>query len=379
MAAVADGVLTPYAAEDIEHNSNVFDLSSVDGIPVGKHGPTLADTFFEERAGADGTYFVDQQKFFGTAEFRHFNYDNFTVLNHNEELFDGGLKWKLTSPIDGQIEYKHEQRMVQFQDLAAATELILETENTATASANVNVTPEWRWENLLKDHILDSPRVDVPGLSVHEDSIQEGLKFLGVSNLSAGLQLQYLDGKYNHDDLAINPYYHQIGAAAAATYIISGLTNFSGELGYTHRTDPTTNGLSGLTGRISYVHGVTAKTSLNLQVSRALNTYVTTGGNEIDTSVGGTINYQATYKILIRGGYTYVHSVFPDQPVDGGTINRREHLQTANVDLTYQVLHWLSIRPYARYQTRQSNESIFTFDGTIIGVELLAKQAPLAR
>jgi len=146
-------------------------------------------------------------------------------------LFDGGLKWKLARPVDGLFEYKHEQRSVQFQDLAASTQLTLETENNVTASINVNVTPIGVWK-ALKDHVLNSPRTDVPGLSVHEDSIREGLKYLGVANLAAGAEVEYLDGKYNHDPLALNPNYHQITVAGAATYVVSGLTNFTGNLGY---------------------------------------------------------------------------------------------------------------------------------------------------
>src|SRR5260370_28829700 len=179
--AKAAGVLTPYGAEDIQHNTNVFDLPKSGGTPVGKNGPTFADTYFDTRGGVEGTYLLDEQKFFGTAEFRHFNYDNFTALNHNEELFDGGLKWKLARTVDGLVEYRHEQRSVKFQDLAASTQLTLETENNVTASVNVNVTPEWRLESLVRDHLLNSPRTDVPGLSVHEDSIREGLKYLGVA------------------------------------------------------------------------------------------------------------------------------------------------------------------------------------------------------
>jgi hypothetical protein len=374
LTAEAGGVLTPYAAEDIEHNTNVFDLPKSGGAPVGKNGSTFADTYFDTRAGVEGTYLLDAQKFFGTAEFRHFNYDNFTALNHNEELFDGGLKWKLARPVDGLFEYKHEQRSVQFQDLAASTQLTLETENNVTASVNVNVTPEWRVESLGRDHVLNSPRFDVPGLSVHEDSIREGLKYLGVANLVAGAEVEYLEGKYNHDPLALNPKYHQITVAGAATYVVSGLTNFTGNLGYSRRTDPTNSGLSGLTGSLGYRHSLTAKTSVNVQVSRALNTYVTTGGNEVDTSAAATVNYQATYKILVRAGYSYTDSKFPGTPNGGATIDRADHLQFASLDLTYQVLHWLSIRPYARYQARHSNVDGFTFDGNIIGVELLAKQ-----
>jgi len=58
-------VLTPYAAEDIEHNTNIFDLPKSGGAPVGKNGSTFADTFFDTRAGVEGTYLLDQQKFFG--------------------------------------------------------------------------------------------------------------------------------------------------------------------------------------------------------------------------------------------------------------------------------------------------------------------------
>jgi hypothetical protein len=372
--AKAAGVLIPYAAEDIQHNTNIFDLPKSGGAPVGRNGPTFADTYFDTRGGVEGTYLLDEQKFFGTAEFRHFNYDNFTALNHNEELFDGGLKWKLARTVDGLVEYRHEQRSVQFQDLAASTRLTLETENNVTASVNVNVTPEWRLESLLRDHVLNSPRTDVPGLSVHEDSIREGLKYLGVANLAAGVEAEYLEGKYNHDPLALNPNYHQITVAGAATYVVSGLTNFTGNVGYSRRTDPSNAGLSGLTGSLGYRHSLTAKTSVNAQVSRALNTYLTTGGNEIDTSAGATVNYQATYKILVRAGYTYTDSKFPGAPNGAATIERADHLQFATVDLTYQVLHWLSIRPYARYQARHSNLEGFAFDGNIIGVELLAKQ-----
>ena len=376
VGAKAGGVLTPYAAEDIEHNTNIFDLPKSGGAPIGKNGTTFADTFFDTRAGIEGTYLLDEQKFFGTAEFRHFNYDNFTDLNHNEELFDGGLKWKLMRTVDGLLEYRHEQRMVQFQDLAASTQLILETENNVSASVNVNITPEWRLESLGKDHVLNSPRNDVPGLSLHEDSIREGLKYLGVANLAAGVEVEYLDGKYNHDPLALNSNYHQITVAAAATYVVSGLTNFTGNLGYSRRSDPTNGGLSGVTGSLGYRRNLTAKTSVNVQLNRALNSYVTTGGNEIDTSAAATVNYQATYKILVRAGYSYTDSKFPGAPNGNGaaTIDRADHLQFATLDLTYQVLHWLSIRPYARYQARHSNVEGFTFDGSIIGVELLAKQ-----
>lgn len=375
--ALAQWSATPYAAEAIEHNSNVYDLSTSGPAPQGKNGPTFGDTYLESRAGIDGTYLISREKFFGTAEFRRFDYDNFTSLDHNEYLFDGGLNWKLVHTFDGLLEYRHEQRMVQFQELEASTQLILETENTATASANVNVTPEWRVESLAKDHTLDSPRTDIPNLSLHEDSIREGLRYLGVSNLSAGVDIGYLQGTYRNDPTALTPDYHQVTVAAAATYIVSGFTNFAGALGYTNRTDPTNFGLSAVTGSLNYQHSITGKTSINVQLNRTVNTYVTTAGNELDTSasVGGV--WLASYKITVKAGYGYTTSKYPQAPEgpDNPTlVERLDHFQSGNAEVDYQILHWLMIRAYGRYQTRHSNQTVFDYDGTVVGIELLAKQ-----
>jgi hypothetical protein len=375
--ALAGGVLTPYAAEDIEHNSNIFDLQTNQpglGYPTG----SLADTFFETRAGADGSYLLDDQRFFGTAEFRRFDYDKFTDLNHNEYLFDGGLKYQIAQVVDGTVEYRHEQRMVQFQDLTAATYLILETENTANASINVNFTPEWRLESRFRDHLLDSPRSDVPQLSLHEDSIHEGLRYLGVSNLSAGIDVEYLDGQYRHDPLALDPKYHQTSEYFAANYLVSGLTSFNGALGYTSRTDPTNSGTtgagSGVTGDLGYKHALSGKTTLNAGLKREISTYLTTGGSEIDTTASVGLTFQATYKIRLRASYDYTNSKFPNTPVGFDTVERTDHFQTANLEASYQVLHWLSLRPYVRYQTRHSNIPINSFNSNAVGIELLAKK-----
>jgi hypothetical protein len=374
MVAMADGTLTPYAAEDIEHNSNVFDLPSNGPVPVGKHGPTFSDTFFEERVGLDALYVVDQQKFFGTAEFRHFDYDNFTSLDHNEELIDGGLIFKSSPLFDGTIEYTHQKSMVLFQELSAATSLILETESNAKAAFNVNITPEWRLESTVRDRLLDSPREEVPGLSLHEDAIREGLRYLGMTNLSAGVDVEYLQGKYQHDPTALDPNYHQVSALLAANYVISGLTNFNGSLGYTSRVDQSSSELSGVTGSIGYRHSLTGKTTINVQLSRALSSYVTTGGNEIDTSASGSVTWQATYKLGVTAGYAYTISKYPDTPDGAIVVDRDDHYQSANIEGVYHILKWLSIRPYAKYMTRHSNVPINSFDSNIVGIELIAKQ-----
>ncbi|MDB6084124.1 MAG: hypothetical protein JWN43_2005 [Gammaproteobacteria bacterium] len=373
LACEAQLSVMPHAAVDVEHNSNIFDLSSHGAAPVGKNGPTFGDTTVEARAGFDGTYLLGQQTFFGIGEYRRFEYKNFTSLSHNEETLNAGLIWKLERLLDGKVDYLHEQRMVQFMDLAASTNLILETENRARATANLQLSPEWRLENAFKDRTLDSPRTDTPGLSLHEDSIHEALRYLGVANLAAGIDAEYLNGTYRHDPTALNPKYHQTTVALAATYILSGLTNFNGVLGYTRRDDATYNGgQSAVTGALGYKRNLTGKTSIDLELNRGVNSYVTTGGNELDTSAAVTLVWQATYKATVKLGYSYTDSKFSQSAVNG-LGPRVDHFQAPNAEVDYLVLHWLSIRGYARYLSRSSTQGLYSFDGTIYGIEFLAK------
>ena len=86
----------------------------------------------------------------------------------------------------------------------------------------------------------------------------------------------------------------------------------------------------------------------------------------------------------MRAGYSYTQSQFPGTPetTPAGTpviIDRLDHYQNATLELTYQVLHWLSIRPYARYQARHSNDYIDVFDSNIVGIEFLVKRPQPAR
>ena len=37
------------------------------------------------------------------------------------------------------------------------------------------------------------------------------------------------------------------------------------------------------------------------------------------------------------------------------------------------MLHWLTVRAYARYVTRSSTQGFYDFNGTIYGIEFLAK------
>jgi hypothetical protein len=366
---------TPYADAAYEHNSNLFALSNLEPEVVGRNGPTLADTLFKVRAGFDLAYDWSRQEFFAIAEGRRFDYHNFNQLNHNEYLLHGGLKWKIASVLDGIVDYQRERSMVSFlqynETQFASTQIFLQVQSIATASINLQVTPEWRLESLGKLNDLKSPRPGFLDLDLREDSIHEGLRYVGFANLSAGLDGEYLNGHFNNGNFLLTPNYHQTTEALAADYSLSGLSVFHGAIGYTSRTQQQAGTVSGLTGLVAYQRDLTGKTSINLKLSRAINTYLTSAAPEVDTTAELDVTWHATEKIKVEAGYQYLHSSYSATDVAGVvTASRVDHMQTPTLSVKYQPLNWLLVRPYIQYQSRTSSLAIYTFNGTVYGIEL---------
>jgi hypothetical protein len=382
MSTMAHGQSTviPYAAEEVEHDSNIFYLPSNFPVPQGNGGPTFADNWLRSLAGLDATYLWDRQKFFATAEVRRFDYDHFSYLDHTEVLVHAGMDWQLTNLLDGVIDYRHERSAVPFQDLVDSTQLFLQTEDVGSASINVHVSPEWLLETQAKYRELDSPRPQALDLSLHESSVEESARYLGVAHLSAGLDLKYLNGQYENDPSVPTLPYHQGTAQLAAEYDVAGLTRFNGAVGYTRRSQ-IGGDVSGITGAIGYQQQITGKTSIDLELNRAVNSYITTAGSEVDSSASLMFVWRATYKINVNAGYTWTENNYPQTPLLAGVplpavdANRVDHVQLASMEVDYQILHWLSVRSYARYQTRHSNLEDFQYNATSFGIEFQARQS----
>jgi hypothetical protein len=367
--------LTPYADGAYEHNSNLFALSNSGPEPAGRNGPTLADTILRVRAGIDSAYDWGLQEFYFNGEGRRFTYDQFTQLDHNEYLLRGGLKWKIASLLDGVLDYQRERSMVSFLQFNAAQfaseQLYLQVQSVGTASINLQITPEWRLQNQGTIRDVNTALPGFPHLRLREDGIHEGIRYVGFANLSAGLDGEYLSGNFTGGDFLITPGYHQSTGELAADYVLSGLTTFHGAVGYTTRKEDQRGSTSGVTGLLSYQRNLTGKTSINLKVSRAINTYITAATPEIDTGAELDVAWNATEKIKVEAGYQWLHSSFAPTDIAGVvTATRVDRLQTSSLSVKYQPLKWLLVRPYAAYQTRSSTINIFTFNGTLYGIEL---------
>jgi hypothetical protein len=372
LAAVGESRFTPYAAGTLEYQSNPF----YEWGGLRNSTTSSSDTLRKLRGGVEAQLDWSRQSLAVMAEARRIDYRHLTYLGHTEALFDGNLQWAFTSLVRGAAEYRRERRMVPFAELSpGARELLLETEDWGAASLTIQTLAGWRLDTRVKLRRLASPRPGLPELDLRESSVHQALRRT-FSRLSVGLDVEYLRGSYGGAGKIGSPTYDEGSIGLAAEHRITGLSSFEGAVGYTRRTESPGSKVSAVTGMLGYKRDLTGKTSLEVLLTRTVNSYVTTAGSEIDTACSFRATWQVTGKIELAPSFNLIYSHFPGSAGPGSAgESRRDRYEAAGFDLRYQVLDWLSIHPYGRYDLRSSNVAAYGFNATAIGVELLLREA----
>lgn len=360
----------PYAAAGYEYQSNPF--YEWNGLRSG--GLSGSDTLLKLRAGVDALLDWSRQSLALDAEVRRTDYHTFSRLSHTEALLDGSFRWAFTSLVDGTAEYRHERRMVPFDELPAdVRELLLETEDSGSASVNVQTRNGWRLESRAKIRNLASPRPDLPDLNLRESSIHEALRRT-VGAFAVGLDAEYLSGSYTGAGQLGTAHYRQTTVLLAAERKVIGLSTFESAIGYTYRAQSELEGsVSAVTGTLGYERELTGKTSAGVLLTRAVNSYVTAAGSEVDSTLSLHGSWQPTSKIQVTPAYTLTYSNFPRQTLDSEP-GRHDRYQAVAIDIRYQALDSLSLHTYGRYDLRSSNEPSFGFNASAVGLELVLRE-----
>jgi hypothetical protein len=386
MSVVASGIahagstFLPYASEQYEHNSNVFALPNSAAAVAANGDPTLGDSNLRTVAGFDENYLWDRQRLYGTLEGRYIEYDHFGYLSHSEYLVKLGLDWKLFSDLDGTLLGSQERLMAPFASRDTQTQLAIDTDRHAIGKINLRIAPVWRLETSFDYHDLDAPIAGFPEYGLSETTSHAAIKYLGYSNLTYGISAEYVDGRYRNAPQVGT--YDQTNFELTMTYAATGLSSFNGAVGHTQRDQGQNQGnVSAVTGELGYTRKFSGKTSIHIDFTRAVNSYIGAGGSELDSMINVTLNYQPTFKTGLSFGFQEIWSDFTGQTVPGSDVlGRRDRSPAATLKLNYQATRWLLIQPYVNYQRRTSNDEFFSYSGTIVGIQVLAKKpAPPAR
>lgn len=389
-AALANDTLIPYASAQFEYNSNIFNrpdqaqATSPDsttpggtllddllgtGQPTAQNGlngeQAPSDRVLRYVAGIEVNLPLSNQKLRAVAEGRRFEFSDFSHLDHDEHLLSAGLDWSLTIALNGTLDYRQERRMASFAD-RNTTELTLEDERTGSGSLKLDFTPEWRLEAGLRSRELESPLPDFPQFALKENTIAAAIKYLIVETLAAGVFAEYLSGRF--EGTADAQKFHQESLGLAADYTIDGLSRLGAQLGYTRRQDD-----GAATGMLTYHRELSAKTVTDVQVFRRVRSYVGGASSVTETGAGVALAWRPTEKISLSADYQRIEGQFEEETPSAGSQDRKDESQVASLSLTYQMLSWLSLRPYGGYQKRDSNIDRNSFKAEIAGVELRAR------
>lgn len=368
--------LIPYASAQSAYHSNLFALSSseqvqgADGEPDADGG--RSDVVTQFLAGVDAQLRISNQTLRATVEGRHLMFDRYDRLDHDEYLLNGGLDWRLSSILDGMLNYRQERSMASFAD-RNSTALNLELERVASASLNLAVHPDWRLESGVRQRDLEAPLDNFSGFGVEETSVNAAIKYLGEETLTVGLFGEHTDGEFKGTTDADE--FEQQTAALTASYVLSGLSRLGAEIGYTRRQDDSSErgDLSGVTGALSYQREISGKTSVIAQVFRRVGSY--TGGASAEKQTGARVGltWKPTDRIIVTGAYERGESELQETLAASAEPDRQDDLQVAILQLSYRILPWLALRPFGIYEERDSSSALDSFHATTAGVELLAR------
>jgi hypothetical protein len=372
-AAWAEIKFIPQASIDYEHNSNIFAVPANDEVLIEQGDLTRGDTIgtYGVALGVNGNW--GQQKLTAILDGRDIQYSHYTRLNHKEYLADVDYFWAVGDLLEGNFDVRRDKRMAQFMN-RESTALEVDTNQDETANVNFKVTSALRLEAGVIEHNSKTPLPGFENSEVEENTERVAVRRLGTGNLSYGLEISRLNGEFKE---SVNPSkYNQDNGLFVFGYGAQGAVSIlNGSIGYSKRqydgSDLTT---SGVTGSIALTRQVSAKTSLKVELKREINIYVVGGGTETDSSANLGASWAATGLITVNADLSFTHASFGQQSsTDVFDAGRADNYGAVNMAVTYQVLRWLAIRPYGRYDSRHSNRLNFSFDGTIVGIELKGK------
>jgi len=368
-AASAEVSVSPRASIDVEYNSNIFSVAPGSPELVAQGDLQRSDTTLNYAAGltVDGKWGLQQL----TANFQgsEIDYVHYTDLDHSEYLGDVAFIWKSNGPFDGKLDVQRNHVMAPFKD-TNTTELEVDTIQQFTGTLNVHVLNDFRLESTYSNTDSKTPVPGYPEASVNENTEKVAFLYAGTANLSYGVGGAELEGKYSN---SVNPTtYRQSTADIAVDYAVGAFSKINAWLGYSDRTySSTAQSNSAITGSLEFLRQLTGKTSISVDLSRAINNYVVGGGSEIDTSATLGVNWAATAKITVTAHIAETHSDFGQQsPTITTDAGRVDNFRTASMSLDYQVLRWLTLRAYGQYQSRDSNLYQYIYNASIVGLQM---------
>ena len=379
--AVAAGQFSPFANATVEHDSNVFYLPGpgADGIA------SLGDVVSKFTAGFNTQYDWGRDNASLYAEGLRELYDRFGYLDHYEYALNGQVDWHFGPVLETVLSYAQSRAMANFAD-TLTTVAELDTTRNAQLTARILVAPEWRLSLAPRDFQQQIPLPQYPDFRLKESGGTADFDYLGLTNVTGGLEIGYTHGAYQ--GIANATKYDQRAAALTATYKVTDKSNFTGNVGYTVRDSslnpqgstvflPGANQQAGstaaVTSNLSYNLQLTSKTQLTLQLFRSIDSYVAGANAELSKGGSAAIRWSPDFRFTLELDYREEWEDFAGDLVIANFADRSDRMGAGEFDVSYFATSRLTVRTFVMRNNRESNFEAARYSKTVAGLEIRGK------
>ena len=376
----------PFATIQVEHSSNIFSLPDKQSLVP---GASFEDTITRYIVGGTAKFDWGPETLTLNAQGSRLQYADNTEMSHYESKFGGILGWHMSPILNGTLEYTR-SRTISAPGDTLSQQLELQTEQVVRGTLKLLITPRWRFDVEPEWHQLESPLPLYPEFGYEETSTAASINYLGIQKLTAGVRGSYLDGSFHHIVDATR--YHQKTAELTTDYAVTGFTAFDLKLGYTWRDSSFINpadaqnsnsGPAGtlgsdkaFTGSLGLTRHLSVKTGLSLKVFREVDSYAAGANPDISTGAEAALKYDPDFRFSIGLRYRYAKESIQGTQVISDFTGRADRINEAELSVRYQILRWLSVRPYGSRYTRSSNLQRASYNNTIVGIDFTAQLHP---
>jgi hypothetical protein len=376
----------PFAAIDVEHTSNVFSLPDKQALAP---GASFQDTITRYIVGGTAKFDWGPETLALDAQGSRQQYAQNSELSHYESKFGGKFGWQMSPILNGTLEYT-QSRTISAPGDTLSQQLEIQTERVIQGVLRVMITPRWRFDVEPEWHQLDSPLPLYPEFGYEETSTAASINYLGIQKLTAGVRGSYLDGSFHHIVDATR--YNQKTAELTSNYAVTGFTAFDLKLGYTWRDSSVINpadaatvnsgpggtlgSAKAFTGSLGLTRHLSVKTGLSVKVFREVDSYAAGANPEISTGAEAALKYDPDFRFSFALRYRYAKESIQGTQVISDFTGRADRINEGELSVRYQILRWLSVRPYASRFTRSSNLQRASYNNTIVGIDFTAQLHP---
>ena len=341
---LAEGIidLKPYVITSINHDDNLFRLSSKQQAIAVLGSENMADTVARLQVGADLNLRLSRQLFQVTTSINADKYSRFNNLDNTGNNLGLRWDWRFGNDVYGILSANKRKSIAGFDQTRTAVKNVT-TLDRQTASINWDFHPDWTLFLNSERYNFINEAISSVQLDREDKIIETGLRFTSPLDTQLAISYRIVDASFaNRTGLLktiLGSKNSQKELVFTAAWLVAPKTRISTRISKVNlsRDDSLLTDFSGLNQRWMLDYSASAKLNFNMAVFQVLSpiddvatTYVKQTGFEINP----TWNFSS--KVALRANLSYLESAFiGSERFIAGQQQRQDASTQASLSLIY--------------------------------------------